>query len=284
MKEKGLHPKNKFIRGYDFDALIKVNPMLKEYVLKNSFDAITVDFSNPKAVKELNKALLFTYDSITIWDFSDDNLCPPIPGRLDYIHHLSELLSSEENIKILDIGTGATCIYPLLGIAEYNWNFVATDIDLDSLDNAQDILDDNNLESNVELRQQFDENHILKGILENEDSFSATMCNPPFYKSAEEAQGANRRKTRNLGNSAIRNFSGNNNELWYVGGEKAFLHTYLYESSLYKTSSKWFTSLVSKKENIESLENSSKKLGVQEFKIIPLNQGNKVSRIVCWRF
>ena len=284
MKEKGLHPKNKFAKGYDFDALIKVNPALKEYVLKNTFDAITIDFSDPKAVKELNKALLFSYDLITVWDFPDDNLCPPIPGRLDYIHHLSDLLSSEENIKILDIGTGATCIYPLLGIAEYNWNFVATDIDLDSLDSAQDILDDNSLESKVELRQQFDETHILKGILENDDSFSATMCNPPFYKSAEEAQGANRRKTRNLGNNAIRNFSGNNNELWYVGGEKAFLHTYLYESSLYKTKSKWFTSLVSKKENVESLETSSKKLGVTEFKVIPLSQGNKVSRIVCWRF
>ncbi|MDP5094006.1 MAG: 23S rRNA (adenine(1618)-N(6))-methyltransferase RlmF [Polaribacter sp.] len=284
MKEKGLHPKNKFAKGYDFDALIKVNPALKEYVLKNTFDAITIDFSDPKAVKELNKALLFSYDLITVWDFPDDNLCPPIPGRLDYIHHLSDLLSSEENIKILDIGTGATCIYPLLGIAEYNWNFVATDIDLDSLDSAQDILDDNSLASKVELRQQFDETHILKGILENDDSFSATMCNPPFYKSAEEAQGANRRKTRNLGNNAIRNFSGNNNELWYVGGEKAFLHTYLYESSLYKTKSKWFTSLVSKKENVESLETSSKKLGVTEFKVIPLSQGNKVSRIVCWRF
>ena len=210
MKEKGLHPKNKFAKGYDFDALIKVNPALKEYVLKNTFDAITIDFSDPKAVKELNKALLFSYDLITVWDFPDDNLCPPIPGRLDYIHHLSDLLSSEENIKILDIGTGATCIYPLLGIAEYNWNFVATDIDLDSLDSAQDILDDNSLESKVELRQQFDETHILKGILENDDSFSATMCNPPFYKSAEEAQGANRRKSRNLGNNAIRNFSGNN--------------------------------------------------------------------------
>lgn len=284
MKEKGLHPKNKFAKGYDFDALIKVNPALKEYVLKNTFDAITIDFSDPKALKELNKALLFSYDLITVWDFPDDNLCPPIPGRLDYIHHLSDLLSSEENIKILDIGTGATCIYPLLGIAEYNWNFVATDIDLDSLDSAQDILDDNSLASKVELRQQFDETHILKGILENDDSFSATMCNPPFYKSAEEAQGANRRKTRNLGNNAIRNFSGNNNELWYVGGEKAFLHTYLYESSLYKTKSKWFTSLVSKKENVESLETSSKKLGVTEFKVIPLSQGNKVSRIVCWRF
>jgi 23S rRNA (adenine1618-N6)-methyltransferase len=284
MKEKGLHANNKFNKGYNFDELILKNPLLKEFVIKNKYDATTIDFSNPKAVKELNKALLFTYDKITIWDFPDENLCPPIPGRLDYIHHLSDILLSEENIKILDIGTGATCIYPLLGVAEFNWTFVASDIDLDSLDTAQDIIYDNKLESKIELRQQFDEQHILKGILKEDDSFSAIMCNPPFYKSAEEAQGANRRKTRNLGNNAIRNFSGNNNELWYVGGEKAFLHNYLYESSLFKEKSTWFTSLVSKKENVESLEKSSKKLGATDFKIIPMSQGNKVTRIVCWRF
>jgi 23S rRNA (adenine1618-N6)-methyltransferase len=284
MKDKGLHPKNKFNKGYNFDELIEVNPILKEYVSKNKFDVITIDFSDPKAVKELNKGLLFCYDTISVWEFPDENLCPPIPGRLDYVHHLADLLSSEENIKILDVGTGATCIYPLLGVAEYNWNFIATDIDLDSLDTAQDNIDDNKLESKIELRQQFDENNILKGILEENDSFSATMCNPPFYKSAEEAQGANRRKTRNLGNNAVRNFSGNNNELWYVGGEKAFLHNYLYESSLFKQKSKWFTSLVSKKENVETLEKSSKKLGATQFKVIPLSQGNKVTRIVCWSY
>ena len=284
MKDKGLHPKNKFNKGYDFDELIKNNSSLKEFVSENKYGTITIDFANPNAVKELNKGLLFSYDKISTWDFPDENLCPPIPGRLDYIHHLSDLLSSEENIAILDIGTGATCIYPLLGVAEYSWNFVASDIDLDSLDTAQDIIDDNNLDAKVELRQQFNEQQILKGILEENDSFTATMCNPPFYKSAEEAQGANKRKNRNLGNNAVRNFSGNNNELWYVGGEKAFLHNYLYESSLFKSSSKWFTSLVSKKENVESLQNSSKKLGAIEFKVIPLSQGNKVTRIVCWRF
>ena len=285
MKDKGLHPKNKFNKGYDFNALIQTNPSLKDFVIKNKFDTITIDFSNPKAVKELNKALLFSYDTISVWDFPDENLCPPIPGRLDYMHHLADLLSSEEKeVKILDIGTGATCIYPLLGVAEYNWSFVATDIDLDSLDTAQDIIDDNNLSEKIELRQQLDEQHILKGILEEEDSFTATMCNPPFFKSAEEARGANRRKSKNLGNNAVRNFSGNHNELWYVGGEKAFLHNYLYESSLFKTKSKWFTSLVSKKENVESLEKSSKKLGVKTFKVIPLHQGNKVTRIVCWQF
>jgi 23S rRNA (adenine1618-N6)-methyltransferase len=284
MKDKGLHFKNKFNKGYNFDDLIQQNSLLKEFVVENSYGNVSIDFSNPKAVKELNKALLFTYDKLNVWNFSDENLCPPIPGRLDYILHLSDLLSSEEDVKILDIGTGATCIYPLLGVAEFNWNFVATDIDLDSLDYAQDIIDDNNLDAHIQLRQQFDEQQILKGVLEDNDSFSATMCNPPFYKSAEEAQGANRRKSRNLGNNAIRNFSGTNNELWYKGGEKDFLHNYLSESSLFSTKSKWFTSLVSKKENVESLEKSSKKLGALEFKVIPMNQGNKVTRIVAWRF
>ena len=283
-KDKGLHPNNKFNTSYDFDDLIIKNPALKEFVAENKYGSITIDFSNPIAVKELNKALLFTFDKIALWNFPDKNLCPPIPGRLDYIHHLADLLSTEEDVKILDIGTGATCIYPLLGVAAYNWNFVAVDIDLDSLDTAQDIIDDNNLDAQIKLRQQLDENQILKGILEEDDSFSAVMCNPPFYKSAEEAQGANKRKNKNLGNSAVRNFSGNNNELWYVGGEKAFLHNYLYESSLYKDKSAWFSSLVSKKENVESMEKSSKKLGATAFKVIPMSQGNKVTRIVCWKY
>ncbi|MDP5106118.1 MAG: 23S rRNA (adenine(1618)-N(6))-methyltransferase RlmF [Polaribacter sp.] len=284
MKDKGLHPENRFNKGYDFNDLISKNPILKEFVLENKFKNLSIDFSDPKAVKELNKALLFTFDKIKVWDFSDENLCPPIPGRLDYILHLSDLLSSEKEIKILDIGTGATCIYPLLGVSQFNWSFVATDIDLDSLDTAQDIIDDNHLDEKIELRQQLNEQQILKGILKDEDVFSAVMCNPPFYKSAEEAQGANRRKTKNLGNNAVRNFSGNNNELWFPGGEKAFLHNYLYESSLFSKQSIWFTSLVSKKENVESLQTSSKKLGAKEFKVIDMNQGNKVTRIVCWRF
>ncbi len=283
---KLFHPKNKHNNGYDFDFLIKKYPSLEQFVV-DKFDKKTIEFSNPKAVKEFNKALLFAHYGIKDWNFPDENLCPPIPGRVDYIHYLADLIgdsSEEKNIKILDIGTGASCVYPLLGVAEYNWDFVATDIDLDSLDTAQDIIDDNKLDSKIELSQQFKEEHVLKGIIEDGDAFTATMCNPPFYKSAEEARGANRRKSRNLGNNTVRNFAGNNNELWYIGGEKAFLHTYLYESSLFPKCSKWFTSLVSKKENVESLEKSSKKLGVQEFKVIPMSQGNKVTRIVCWRF
>lgn len=280
---KSLHPNNKHKNGYDFKFLKEQYPKISEFVIKK-FDKETIDFSDPIAVKEFNKALLAAHYNIKDWDFSDDNLCPPIPGRVDYIHHLADLISSEKNNTILDIGTGASCIYPLLGSVTYNWNFVATDIELDSLDYAQDIIDDNDLTDKITLRQQLDEMHILKGVLEEGDVFAATMCNPPFYKSAEEARGANRRKSRNLGNNTVRNFAGNSNELWYVGGEKAFLHTYLYESSLFPKVSAWFTSLVSNKDNVKSLEKSSKKLGVKEFKVIPMHQGNKVTRIVCWQF
>tara|TARA_B100000795_G_C22739120_1_gene414543 strand:+ start:91 stop:957 length:867 start_codon:yes stop_codon:yes gene_type:complete len=283
----GLHPRNKHKNGYNFDVLTKHNKNLASFVTKNDYGTVTIDFSDPKAVKELNITLLEFHYGIKKWIFPDENLCPPIPGRVDYIHYMSDLLADSkitEKITVLDIGTGATCIYPILGAKEYDWNFVATDIELDSLDTAQDIIADNNLDAKITLRQQFNEANILIGIIEKGDSFSAVICNPPFYKSELEAKGANARKSRNLGNNAVRNFAGNNNELWYPGGEKAFLHNYLYQSSLYKETSVWFTSLVSKKETIESLQKSGEKLKVKSMKIIPMHQGNKVTRIVAWQF
>jgi len=66
--------------------------------------------------------------------------------------------------------------------------------------------------------------------------------------------------------------------------KKLFLHNYLYQSSLFKNSSLWFTSLVSKKDTIESLQKSGVKLNVKTMKIIPMHQGNKVTRIIAWQF
>lgn len=284
MKQKQLHKRNRFNSGYNFEELIKCNFDLKQYVVLNQYNNYSIDFSNPKAVKELNRALLFSYKKISKWDFPDKNLCPPIPGRLDYIHHVADLINSEKNIKILDIGTGATCVYPLLGVVEFGWNFVATDVDSDSLAIAKKNISNNFFTDKIKLRKQINKQHILKGVIDENDSFFATMCNPPFFKSSREALKENNTKNKNLGISNGRNFSGTNTELIYLGGEKAFLHNYLYESSMFPKSSKWFTSLVSKKENIKSLKKSSEKLNVKEFKIIPLNQGNKITRIICWKF
>ena len=129
-----LHPRNKNRERYDLNALIAANPELKAFVKPNKHGDDSVDFANPKAVKILNKALLNHYYGIAYWDFPDSNLCPPIPGRADYIHYLADLLCEHNfgrnpngvKIKCLDVGVGANCIYPILGVTEYNWNFIGS--------------------------------------------------------------------------------------------------------------------------------------------------------------
>ena len=281
-----MHLKNKHNTKYDLDELSNVHPLLKEFIFTNKYQTKTIDFSNAKAVKALNSALLKKHYQINYWEFSDENLCPPIPSRADYIHYLAELIpQNKEKINVLDIGTGATCIYPLLGNAIYNWNFIGTDIDKKSIDNAKQIIEQNKLKNQITFRLQKDKNNILKGIIKPNDFFNIAMCNPPFYKSEEEALQATNKKLKNLNIiTKERNFSGKANELWYKGGEKAFLHNYLYESSLYKEQFDWFTSLVSKKELIRDIKKSLKKLGAAEIKVINMVQGNKVSRIIAWRF
>jgi len=280
-----MHPKNKHKTPYNLDSLSKEVPELKDYLLVTKNNNTSINFANPKAVKALNKALLIKHYNIKYWDFPDENLCPPIPGRVDYIYHLTDLIGAKKNVKILDIGTGATIIYALLGVAINDWEFVVSDIDKKALKNAKKIITENALNHKIKIRLQKNPLTILKGVIEPNEQFAATMCNPPFYKSAEEAKQATEKKIKRLKiHTKQRNFSGTANELWYKGGEKAFLHNYLYESSLYKENSTWFTALVSKKENLKSIKISLKKLGAESIKIIPMQQGNKISRIIAWSF
>lgn len=285
-----MHKNNLHNNKYDFDALTQTSEALKPFVFENEYHTQTIDFACPQAVKALNKALLANHYNIKFWEFPDENLCPPIPGRADYIHHLAELLKRshlDNDVKILDIGTGATCIYPLLGYAAYNWKFVGTDIESNSLQTAQTIIDRNNLGNSIELRFQIDEMHILKNIIKASDKFTATMCNPPFFKSEEEAIEATEIKLKGLGkqqDKVVRNFSGTSKEISYKGGEKAFLHNYLYESSQYKRQCYWFTSLVSNVSHIKSMQSSLDKLGATEIQVLDMIQGNKVSRIIAWTF
>ncbi len=285
-----MHKNSFHINKYNLDLLVKNYEALKPYVFVNEFETQTIDFSNPEAVKALNTALLLTHYNIKFWEFPDENLCPPIPSRADYMHHLSDLLRRSDldsDIKILDVGVGATCIYPLIGNALFNWKFVGSDIDDKSLQIAKKIIDKNFLANVIELRRQSDSQNILKGILTPSDKFAASVCNPPFFKSQADALEASKTKLKGLGkdtDKVIRNFSGTPKELCYTGGEKAFLHNYLYESSHYKQQCFWFTSLVSNVSLVRSMQASLEKLGATEFEVMDMIQGNKVSRVVAWSF
>ena len=285
-----MHKNSKHTKGYNFKALIVDSPQLEAFVFESKYGKDTIDFSNPMAVKCLNTALLKTHYGIKYWEFPDKNLCPPIPGRVDYIHILNDLLKAtgiKNERTVFDIGTGATCIYPLLGNAVYNWSFIGSEIDKEAFENAQSIIDANGLNSRIEIRFQRNSQDIFNGILKPEEKITATICNPPFYKSEAEAIENTDRKLKGLGQNSdklTRNFSGTARELWYPGGEKAFLHNYLYQSSLLKTNCFWYTSLVSKKEYVKSMKTSLKKLGATQVKILNMSLGNKISRVVAWTF
>jgi len=228
--------------------------------------------------------------NLNFWDIPNQNLVPPIPGRADYIHYLSDLLKVDnpDKITVLDIGTGASLVYPLIGSSVYNWNFVATDIEQKSMEIAQEIINKNiHLSSKITLRLQSDKKQILSGIIIKDDYFDAVMCNPPFFKSKKEAEAQTIRKLKGLDKrktpKLINNFSGESNELWCNGGELSFVLNYIKESVLFKNQVGWFTSLISNEDNLKPLQIELKK-SAKEIKVIDMAQGNKKSRILAWRF
>lgn len=292
-----LHPRNKHRERYDLGALIKSSPELKQHLILNKYDSESIDFSNPASVKALNKALLLHFYEVESWDIPEGFLCPPIPGRSDYIHLIADLLSNgnEDNIPkgekvtCLDIGTGANCVYPIIGVSEYGWNFIGSDIDPVSVEWSKEILAKNkNLEAKIDIKLQKNPDAIFKGVLKKSQKITVSICNPPFHSSLKKAEAGTLRKLSNLKGKKVvdvsKNFGGTNNELWCLGGEKRFINNMINESQEYKNNCEWFTTIVSDKDNLKSLYKSLEKVKPTTVKTIAMGQGNKTSRILAWTF
>jgi len=292
-----LHQRNRHRERYDFKQLIESCPELAPFVALNVYNDESIDFFNPEAVKMLNKALLKHYYDIDNWDIPANYLCPPIPGRADYIHHLADLLCSKNygkfptgnKIKCLDIGVGANCVYPIIGNKEYGWSFVGSDIDPISIESAQKIIDSNLfLKDQIELRLQNYPKETFYRIIKNDELFDITMCNPPFHASFAEAQQGTIRKLSNLSHKKITkpilNFGGQNNELWCEGGEVKFVGNMIHQSRQFADSCFWFSTSISKQSHLNAIYEALKLAEAIDVKTIPMGQGNKTSRIVAWTF
>lgn len=292
-----LHPRNKHRERYDFQALIKSCAELAPFVLVNKYEDESIDFFNPNAVKMLNKALLKHFYGIENWDIPENYLCPPIPGRADYIHNIADLLALSfggkiplgESIKVLDVGVGANCVYPIIGNSEYAWSFVGSDIDPISIESATKIIEQNpSLKGKIELRLQQNSEDIFRGIIQKNDFFKVSMCNPPFHASLAEAQSGIIRKISNLSRqkatNPILNFGGQNNELWCEGGELHFVRNMIQQSAEFSKNCQWFTSIISKESNLKSVYRLLENVNIAEVKTIQMGQGNKITRFVAWTF
>lgn len=291
-----LHPRNKHRNRYDFELLIESCPELSSFVTLNAYQDLSIDFFNPQAVKMLNKALLKRYYGIDNWDIPQSYLCPPIPGRADYIHYLADLLSLYNNgnipigkkIKCLDIGVGANCVYPIIGSKEFGWSFIGADIDPVAIQSANQIIATNPTLENIEIRLQNNAKNIFQDIIQKNELIDMTLCNPPFHTSSAEAREGTVRKLNNLTRRKIidpvLNFGGQNNELWCDGGEKEFVCSMIRQSKQFSSSCFWFSTLIAKQIHLKSIYAELKKVAAFQIKTIPMEQGNKTSRIVAWTF
>ena len=295
--KKTLHERNFHNDRYDFKALIQSEPSLNEFVKPNKYDDLSIDFANPQAVIALNKALLSFFYGVKNWSIPSDYLCPPIPGRSDYIHHIADLLAASNggkipkgsNIKGLDVGIGANCIYPIVGVSVYGWSFTGSDIDEVALKSAQNIINSNeSLKENIIVKLQTNSKNIFKNIISKEDKFDFTLCNPPFHKSQKDAIAGNKRKVQNLTKQVVSkaalNFGGKHNELWCEGGEVAFIKKMIKESKEFSKNCLWFTTLVSRKENLDFIYDALEDIDVLEYKTINMAHGQKISRVIAWTF
>lgn len=279
-----MHAKNPFLQDYDFDKLSQESPNLKPFVFTNKYGTQTIKFANQQAVKALNTALLKSQYGIT-WDIPANNLCPPIPGRLDYLLYIADLIP-KPTLHLLDIGTGANLIYPILATCHLNWQCTASEVDKAALQNAQALIDNNPKLQHISLRPQKFKTHILEHIIQLDDVFDVVVCNPPFYKNRHEAQQKNQRKRKNLKLETAdqQNFGGLSNELWYKGGEVGFVRKMVAESSQFKKQVHWFTTLISQKENVKTIKRAINKTLPTEVKVVNMEQGNKISRFIAWTF
>lgn len=293
-----LHPRNPHAGRYDFAALCGACPELSSHLRPNPAGDETIDFADAEAVLCLNRALLAHTYEVKHWEIPKGYLCPPIPGRADMIHYLADLLARRsggkvptgKSVKVLDIGTGANCIYPIIGSQSYGWKFVGTEIDPVAIKTARAIVAANpRLTKSIKIVEQSDPAAIFRGVIARE-SYDLVMSNPPFHASIAEAQAGTRRKSKNLSKGrrtsagTALNFGGQNAELWCPGGEVRFITQMIEESQLYPTQVSWFSSLVSKRANLPALKRAIGKTEARTVEVIEMSQRNKQSRILAWSY
>jgi 23S rRNA (adenine1618-N6)-methyltransferase len=231
------------------------------------------------------------------WDLPAGYLCPPIPGRSDYLHYIADLLSAGNasdvprgpQVNVLDIGVGANCVYPIVGVGEYGWKFVGTEVDATALAWAQQlVIKNSNLRALIDLRLQTTPRQCFQGVILPGESFHVSICNPPFHTSAEAAAAGTQRKQRNLtGRKNLKtklNFGGTHSELWCPGGELLFVERMIAQSAKVPMLCRWFTSLISKKEHLPQLQKALQKSAVKQVRVLDMAQGQKRSRILAWSF
>lgn len=279
---------NFYKENIDFAALGREDPDFGKFLKSNG----QLDFSDPKSVQQLTKSLLKRDFHLDL-TLPDDRLCPPVPNRLNYILWLQDLLDTSSDmytdsydpnrqIRGLDIGTGASCIYPLLGCAQRPlWRFTGTDIDDRSITFAKTNVQINGLQNRIQLIQTKQQDPLIPLDEIGCHSLDFTLCNPPFYTSAEDLISSASLKQR----SPFTACTGSETEMVCEGGEVSFVSRMIDESLQLRNQVQWYTSMLGKFSSLSKVIEQLKENKVDNYAVTEFVQGSKTRRwAVAWSF
>ena len=269
----------------DFLTLIKEFPELKKYILKQNEDneeEFQFDWSNNELSLLMDKSILNYYFNIKYYYIPKGFLIPPIPSRINYINLINSIIAKLikdidiKNIIGIDIGTGANIIYPILGYSIYKWKFICTEINKEAYNNAKLILQKNNLENNINIIKQNNKDNIFISILNRENKYIFSMCNPPYYNYENEIKLEDKKRDNEY----------NFDEIYYKNGEYGFFQRYFEESICYKNNVFLYTILIGKKINAENIYDklSSYNDIIKIYNMQKILTGNNVRYIIYWSF
>ncbi|KAI0283555.1 hypothetical protein BC826DRAFT_920462 [Russula brevipes] len=286
-----MHERNPYKTPPDFETLAQGYPPLRPHIIHAVENAPpTIDFHDETAQRRLTQALLYRDFDIKL-EIPRDRLCPPVPNRLNYILWLQDIVSHTSSSDLLspvrgiDIGTGASAIYPLIACRlSPNWHFVATDIDEEALISAQANIDRNGLSERITLLRADPTGPIMLPLIQSPAaSFDFSMCNPPFYSSTEDAtQSA---AVKELLPNAV--CTGAEVEMITPGGEEAFVSKMLSESITLGQRCRhvpWYTSMFGKQSSLTALVTLLRTHSITNYAITELVQGHTRRWALAWSF
>ncbi|XP_062071729.1 RNA N6-adenosine-methyltransferase METTL16 isoform X1 [Lepus europaeus] len=285
---KSMHARNRYKdKPPDFAYLASKYPDFKQHVQINLNGRVSLNFKDPEAVRALTCTLLREDFGLSI-DIPVERLIPTVPLRLNYIHWVEDLIGHQDSDKStlrrgIDIGTGASCIYPLLGATLNGWYFLATEVDDMCFNYAKKNVEKNNLSDLIKVVKVPQKTLLMDALKEeSEIIYDFCMCNPPFFANQLEAKGVNSRNPRRPPPSSVN--TGGVTEIMAEGGELEFVKRIIHDSLQLKKRLRWYSCMLGKKCSLAPLKEELRIQGVPKVTYTEFCQGRTMRWALAWSF
>lgn len=285
---KSMHARNRYKdKPPDFAYLASKYPDFKQHIQINLNGRVSLNFKDPEAVRALTCTLLREDFGLSI-DIPLERLIPTVPLRLNYIHWVEDLIGHQDSDKTtvrrgIDIGTGASCIYPLLGATLNGWYFLATEVDDMCFNYAKKNVEQNNLSDLIKVVKVPQKTLLMDALKEeSEIVYDFCMCNPPFFANQLEAKGVNSRNSRRPPPSSVN--TGGITEIMAEGGELEFVKRIIHDSLQLKKRLRWYSCMLGKKCSLAPLKEELRIQGVPKVTFTEFCQGRTMRWALAWSF